>query len=140
MSREELVRQYAEQLKQMAQLSPEDEPIFRKVMADSKLWQMADVIDEELPDFKLIYDFYARIYFNLLRKSVFKNLPPDGAYSMIFISFMLFETCVQAKISELYRLKQSGQKIDRVDVGSRIHDCTIQSLELHTAPLKQAKK
>jgi len=134
-------KKLAETLLQYSQLSPEDEPIFQRVMAGSRLWQMADAIEAGLPDFKRVYEFYAKVYFNLLRMSIFKGLKGEELYSMMSISFTPFETCVHAAISKLHQQKQSGGTVSLVDLAYEIHNCMIKSLELHTAPLsKQAQK
>jgi len=128
-------QELAEFIKRESQLNPQDEPVYKRLLMESKLWQMSDMIDQELEGFKFFYDIFARLYFNMLRKSIFRNLSQEDLYQMMKVSFVFFEACAQRAVNDLFQQKQAGKQVNPVNVGEKLYFCVIEALELHTAPL-----
>jgi len=135
-------KRLAELLKSRSQLAPEDEPIFRRLIASFKIGQMLDALDAEFENFKYIYEFFAKVLFNTLRPA-YQGMPPEDVELMMMLPFTIFNTYVEQAIADLYKKKESGVIITQRDVAESLYQAlrqTVFYLSDLTKALEQSKK
>jgi len=137
----EKAKRLAEFLKSKSQLAPEDEPIFRRLIANFKIGQMLDILDAEFGRFRYFYEFFAKVLFNTLRPA-YQGMPPEDVELMMMLPFTIFNTYVEQAVADLYKKKESGVMITERDIAESLYQAlrqTVLDLGDLTRSLEQKK-
>jgi len=120
-------KEFIEFIQRESKLSPEDEPIFRRLMLDFKLTKMADTVENELRGFKFFYELFAKMVFNAVKGGL--NVGQEELYELLKLPLILYVECVEISTSEFLEKKRSGKDVDPGEIGTKFYQCYLQTLE-----------